>query len=161
MPLHTAAMPCSRTPNESTFRPGWQIKVGEHFSSVLLEGERSAEPPTSSGMAAASALSTFPEELRVAIAPSAGVNLGRASLHPAGNSPRNRRSSSEALAGNEVRYASNADCHAAKAPSPFSLVDWKWLATSSGTGIFVGVDTKRLFYSRNIIVAEGRAVDFV
>jgi hypothetical protein len=54
--------------------------------SVLVEGPRSAEPPTSAGMTGASALITSPEAARVAIgfAPS---KVGSFASHPSGRSP--------------------------------------------------------------------------
>ena len=48
---------------------------------------RSAEPPTSSGTAGASACSTMPPAARVASAPSSGVNVGRASSQSSGSVP--------------------------------------------------------------------------
>lgn len=42
------------------------VKSKEHFSAVLFEGVRSADPPTISGYSLASAFSTTPEEERVA-----------------------------------------------------------------------------------------------
>ena len=38
------------------------VKSKEHFSAVLFEGVRSADPPTISGYSLASAFSTTPEE---------------------------------------------------------------------------------------------------
>ena len=49
----------------------------------MVEGARSAEPPTKLDICGATALSTFPEVFRVASA-SSGANTGIASSHPAG-----------------------------------------------------------------------------
>ncbi len=68
MPLSTPPMACSRTPN-LRFRPS-RAPACQSVNAVryvLLEGARSAEPPSKVGMTPARALSIFPEAARVAI----------------------------------------------------------------------------------------------
>ena len=70
MPLAMAAEACSRIP-KCRFRPGrssgWKSPAPSKMSLVLVEGDRSAEPPTSHGTAWATALSTCPDESRLAM----------------------------------------------------------------------------------------------
>ncbi len=78
-------MACSRTP-KWILRPTVQaVNDCSSFRSVLFEGPRSAEPPSSSGNLSARALSTLPLAWRVASF-SPGANSGRVS-QPAGSLP--------------------------------------------------------------------------
>ena len=75
-PLQIAAMACSRTPKRMYLPSGvaaW--KSSAPFGFVRLEGVRSAEPPTSSGMPSASLFRTTWLDWRVASALSSGVHL--------------------------------------------------------------------------------------
>ncbi len=65
----------------------------------MVEGLRSAEPPTISGILAASALSTRPPETRVASGLPSGVYLGSPARQSLGSSRAMRRLSSAACAG--------------------------------------------------------------
>ena len=75
-PVQIAAMACSRTPKRMYLPSGvaaW--KSSAPFGFVRLEGVRSAEPPTSSGMPSASLFRTTWLDWRVASALSSGVHL--------------------------------------------------------------------------------------
>ena len=90
------------------FRPAWSsgANVPLPLSSVLFDGARSAEPPISSGTFAAIAFSVVPLAARLATAPFSCVNSGIACSHPAGSSPRQRRSNSAARSGKAAFQAS-------------------------------------------------------
>ena len=57
-------------------------------SSVLVEGERSVEPPTNHGCFLAIAFSTLPEESLLAIPFASGGNIGISESQPCGGSRR-------------------------------------------------------------------------
>ena len=98
-------------------------KVAAPLRSVLLEPPRSAEPPQSSGMTAAMALSTEPEAPRVATPlPTSKVasRSSRALSKPSGSSPAFRRSYRAALSGLALRHASYFSSHSLWASRPRS-----------------------------------------
>ena len=84
---------------------------------VLLDSARSAEPPQSSGRAAANALMTLPDAARVdtSVSPE---NSGRTSASPSGKIPASRRSNSAFLSEFFAAQASKLDCHCARAAAP-------------------------------------------
>ncbi len=67
MPFTIAPIPCSRTPNRKLRPPRLaRLKSPAASISVLVDGARSAEPPTSPGILAATCWRTLPDALRVA-----------------------------------------------------------------------------------------------
>ena len=68
------------------------------FSIVLFDGARSAEPPISQGTFLATALSTWPDETRLATPLASAGNTGMSLSQPSGSSPR------------QIRFRSAANC---------------------------------------------------
>ena len=105
--------------------PKWKLRparlVAEKSPSparyVLVEGARSAEPPTSVATTGARALSTFPDAARVAIV-SRGVNAGSAASHPAGSSPASAARHCAATSGYADAKARTRACHAVSSAAP-------------------------------------------
>ena len=60
--------------------------LGAPFTIVFVDEARSADPPTSSGIFGAIALSTIPDAARLAMFPFSAVNVGISSSHPSSNS---------------------------------------------------------------------------
>ena len=119
MPFMMAPMPCSRTP-KWTFRPAgvFAVNTPASFMYVLVEGFRSADPPTIQGTFLAMALSTCPELSRVAIPFGSAWNTGMSLSHPAGSSRASIATSSAASLGNFAVYSANSFVHAARAAAP-------------------------------------------
>ena len=67
------------------------------FSSVYVEGSKSAEPPISDEVWARFAFITFPEAMRVLIPFGSVGKTGMSASPPAGNSPRMRSLNSRAV----------------------------------------------------------------
>ncbi len=95
-------MACSRMPKCSTRPyglPGQAFvcrssgrKLGSPSGVVLFDSARSAEPPHSSGILGAIALSTLPEAARVAMPLGSASQLGSASSQPGLSSLATKRS---------------------------------------------------------------------
>ena len=79
MPLAIAAAACSRIP-KWRLRParssGWKSPAPANVRRVLVDGARSADPPSSQARACAIALSTWPEESRLAMPFASAGNVG-------------------------------------------------------------------------------------
>ena len=82
-------MACSRIP-KCRLRPPYlsasKSPAASNVRRVLVDGERSAEPPISEGKCCAMAFSTLPEESRVARPFVSAAKLGRSASHPRGSS---------------------------------------------------------------------------
>lgn len=114
MPFMMAPMPCSRTPKWTLRPPGvLDVNTPASFMNVLVEGFRSAEPPTIHGTFLAIALSTCPELSRVANPFGSALNTGMSLSQPAGMSRASIVSSSAASFGNFALYSANSFVHAA------------------------------------------------
>src|SRR5437660_585153 len=74
--------------------PGCSVPAPSKPSFVLLDGAKSAEPPSSHGMRSAIAFKTLPEDSRVAIPLVSALNEGSASSQAFGNLPASSVSSS-------------------------------------------------------------------
>ncbi len=108
------------------------MKDGSPSIVVLFDSARSAEPPHSSGSTGASAFSTSPEALRVAIDLPAS-KVGRASSQPAGSLRALMRSNSATRSGLAARHSSNRSFHSACRARPRSATSRACLRISSGT----------------------------
>src|SRR5258705_10732171 len=85
---------------------------------VLVDPPRSASPPNSHGIFAASAAITLPLALRVATGLLPGDAAGRSWSQPAGSSPRVAVSSSPAAPGGAARHAASLASHVWWAAAP-------------------------------------------
>ncbi len=111
MPIACSRMPKCRVrpyswPGNISVAFAAGTKLGSPFIVVLLDPARSAEPPHSSGMTGASAVSTSPDALRVAIPFSSASKDGIAWSRPSGRVLSRSRSSSAAPSGFASRQAS-------------------------------------------------------
>src|SRR6516225_1154647 len=90
-PLTDALIACSRIPKCRFLPPGvsaWKLPAAAKVNAVLLDGARSAEPPSNQGMFWASTFNTFPDASRPASPFGSAGNDGRLRSQPAGNSRR-------------------------------------------------------------------------
>ena len=143
MPLQTAAMACSRTP-KWIWRPANVPRataappVSAHVDSV-----RSAEPPTSSGITAASSPRTLPDALLVAMA--APSKVGSASRTPGASRPASRRSHSAPSSGRASRMAAKRRSHRGRSARLAATSSASRQRTSSGTKKLAAGQPKRAF----------------
>src|SRR5213078_881757 len=100
---------------------------------VLVDPPRSASPPNSHGIRAASAVMTLLPAARVATGLLPGDADGRSASQPGGSSPLIARSSCAATSGYAARYAASLASHAAWASAPRLPPSARWTRTSSGT----------------------------
>jgi hypothetical protein len=102
IPFEIAADACSRIPKWK-LRPerssAWKSPAPSNVSRVLVDGARSAAPPSSHGTFRAIAFSTWAELSRLAIPLGSAGNSGISPSHPSGSSRRWIRRSSSARSG--------------------------------------------------------------
>src|SRR3954453_6839458 len=109
------------------------MKDGSPSIVVLLLSARSAEPPQSSGSTGASALSTVPDALRVAMPLGSGSKVGSASVQPSGSCRPLSRSSSAARSALASRQAWYDPFHSSCSFEPLSTTERACASTSSVT----------------------------
>src|SRR5208282_3962854 len=87
IPLTIAPIACSRMPKwklRALYWPASKSPAPSKVRRVFVEGYRSAEPPISQGWFFAIALSTLPDDSRVAVPLASGAKVGRSLSHPSG-----------------------------------------------------------------------------
>ncbi len=106
-------MPCSRTPKCRFLPSGFSLqKSPPPLTSVLLLGDRSADPPHRAGTIFTSSCMTRPDEFRVAAALEQSSASNNLSSRSAGTARLIILSHSFACSGNSFRYFANTACHA-------------------------------------------------
>src|SRR3989338_7018161 len=88
MPLMILPIAFSRTP-KCILRPDWfpELKSPPPLRVVIVDGERSAEPPIKLGRTPATAFITLPDMLLVAMLPSSGLNRDNTESQSFGSFP--------------------------------------------------------------------------
>src|SRR5262245_57757177 len=126
------------------------MKDGSPTIVVSLLPARSAEPPQSSGSTGASALSTLPDAVLVAIGPSPGEKPGNTSAHPGGIARAASRSSNARPDGLASAQLAKDSSHCALASPGDRIVLYR--------EVHGRVETQDLLGGRDLGGAKGRAV---